>query len=159
MIRIALAALLSTALAGQASALSCLRASVPQTFAEAASAQAQYVLAVGRISLLPGQAIPSTGDDPNARQGYAVEARFDGKLASPTGFDADASFPLTVEVHCAGAWCGGVPVAERMLIFVERRDGTNVLVEGPCRFWALGATPETVAQAEACLRGEACAAQ
>ena len=159
MTRFALAALLATALAGPADALSCLRPSVAQTFTEASAAEAQYVLAVGRVSLMPGETIPSTGDDPNDRRGYAVEARFDGVLASPTGFDDDAAFPLTVEVECAGAWCGAVPLAERVLAFVERRGDRNVLVEGPCPFWALRATPEVVAQAEACLRGEACAAE
>lgn len=156
--RLLLATLLSTALAGQASALSCLRPSVQQTFAEASASAAQYVLAVGRVSLLPGETIPSTGEDPNERKGYAVKARFDGKLASATGFDADASFPLTVQVECAGPWCGGMPVVDRMLVFVERRDGENVLVEGPCPFWTFDAAPDVVTQAESCLRGEDCAA-
>ena len=150
------ALLLAAGLAQPASALSCLRPSVPQTFAVASASEASYVLAVGRIALMPGEAIPSTGDDPNAREGYTVRARLDGHLASPTGFDAPASFPLDVQVDCAGAWCGGVPLAERMLVFVERREDANVLVEGPCPFWAFKASPEVVAEAEACLRGEAC---
>lgn len=156
MTRLALAALLAATIAQPASALSCLRPSVQASFAQASAAEAQYVLAVGRVSLLPGETIPTTGDDPNDRQGYTVRARFDGHLASATGFDENASFPLSVQVDCAGAWCGGVPVAERLLLFVERREGQNVLVEGPCPFWALQASPEVVAQAEACLRGEAC---
>lgn len=156
MTRLLLATLLGAALASPASALSCLRPSVAATFAQADAAEKEYVLAVGRISVLPEEAIPTPGGDPNERQGYTVRARFDGELASPTGFDEAASFPLTVEVECAGPWCGGVPLAERMLVFVERRADENVLVEGPCPFWALQATPEVVAQAEACLRGEAC---
>lgn len=156
MTRLALAALLSVSLAHPAAALSCLRPSVQATFAAASEAEAQYVLAVGRITLLPGETIPSTGEDPNARKGYTVRAQLVGELASATGFDEPASFPLDVQVDCAGAWCGGVPVVERMLVFVERRDGRNLLVEGPCPLWALRATPEVVAQAEACLRGEAC---
>ncbi len=159
MSRILLAAFLSAAVAGQAHALSCLRPTVAATFAEASASEATYVLAVGRVSLMPGETVPSTGDDPNDRRGYEVAARFDGQLASPTGFDADAAFPLTVRVECAGAWCGGVPVAQRMLVFVERGEDVNVLVEGPCPFWTFAATPEIVAQARACLAGEVCAAE
>ena len=157
--RLILVALAATALAQPASALSCLRPSVEASFAEASASEASYVLALGRVTLRPGEAIPGTGDDPNDRQGYAVQARFDGMLASPTGFDEAASFPLTVRVDCAGPWCGGVPQAERLLLFVERRDGENLLVEGPCPFWALDASPEVVARAEACIRGEACAVE
>lgn len=157
MTRVILAALLSTALAGQASALSCLRPSVQATFAQANASASKYVLAVGRVSLAPGTTLPSTGDDPNARTGYSVDARFDGDLASATGFDEKATFPLTVEVTCTGPWCGGVPQqAERMLLFVERRDDANVLVEGPCPFFALAATPEALAAALSCVKGGTC---
>jgi len=146
------AALMSTAIAGEASALSCIAPTVQGSFKQANESEAQYVMAVGRIQLLPGETVPSTGDDPNNRQGYSVKTRFDGKLASATGFDQDASFPLTVEVGCIGAWCGGVPL-DRMLVFVERRDSENVLVEGPCPLFALKATPAVITDAEACLTG------
>ncbi len=152
---IATAALLSAALAGQAQALSCLRPSVQASFAEADSSEAQYVLAVGRVQLLPGETIPDVGDDPNDREGYSVRARFDGQLAAADGFTEDASFPLTVEVGCAGPWCGGVPL-ERVLVFIERRDDANVLVEGPCPMFVLDATPEVLEGALSCLRGEDC---
>lgn len=155
MTRLAIAVLLSTALAGQAQALSCLRPSVQSSFAQASEAEAQYMLAVGRLQLLPDEKIPAVGDDPNDRKGYSVQTRFDGRLAAADGFTEEASFPLTVEVGCAGAWCGGVPL-DRMLIFVERREGANVLVEGPCPQFALTATPEVVEGALACLRGAAC---
>ncbi|WP_281826448.1 hypothetical protein [Jannaschia rubra] len=153
--RLILAALISTAMAGQANALSCLRPSVQRSFATASESDAQYVLAVGRIRLLPGEKVPSTGSDPNARQGYSVKARFDGKLAAADGFTEDAAFPLTVQVECAGAWCGGVPL-DRVLAFIERRGEENVLVESPCPAFALSARPETIAAAEACLSGGDC---
>ncbi|WP_179378072.1 hypothetical protein [Jannaschia marina] len=155
--RALLAALLSTGLATQAAALSCLPASVPGSFRAANEAEAQYVLAVGRVQLLPGERVPEPAGDPNDRQGYSVKARFDGRLAGPEGFTQEAAFPVTVEVECAGAWCGGVPV-DRVLAFIERRGEENVLVESPCPMFSLRATPEMVKQAEDCLAGENCEA-
>ena len=149
------AALLSIFAAGQAQALSCQRPSVQATFRQANEAEVQYVMAVGRLQLLPGEKVPGTGDDPNARQGYSVETRFDGKLAAADGFTEDASFPVRVEVGCAGPWCGGVPL-DRVLVFIERREGANVLVEGPCPWFALDATPAVIEGAMSCIRGEAC---
>ncbi|MCK0168657.1 hypothetical protein MWU52_13945 [Jannaschia sp. S6380] len=156
MTRTILAVLLSTALASPAAALSCLRPSVQASYQAADAAEAQYVLSVGRLQLLPGETIPdTTGTDPNDRQGYTVRTRFDGKLADAGGFGTDAAFPVTVEVECAGAWCGGVPL-DRVLLFLERRGEENVLVQGPCPRFALSATPEVVAGAAACLKGEDC---
>ncbi|SFJ65638.1 hypothetical protein [Jannaschia pohangensis] len=157
MTRLILASLLSTAIAGQASALSCLRADVARTFATANEAEAQYVIAVGTMRLLPGESIPEQAGDPNEKQGYSVKTRFDGRLAALDGFTQDAAFPLTVEVECAGPWCGGVPV-NRVLVFIERRGDENVLVEGPCPQFAIPATTETLDSALSCLRGEACEA-
>lgn len=146
---------LATAIATQASALSCLQPSVQNSFTAANEAEEQYVMAVGRLTPLPGQSIPEQPEDPNQRQGYTLETRFDGNLASLTGFDQPAAFPVTLEVTCAGPWCGGLPLDDT-LYFIERRDGTNVVVEGPCPHFALTATTEVVEGAMACLRGEDC---
>ncbi|WP_299838597.1 hypothetical protein [uncultured Jannaschia sp.] len=155
MTRLILAALLSTALAGQASALSCLRPSVQSSFQAADTSEADYVLAIGRVQPLPGEEIAPADDTPNDRKGYSARTRFDGEIAGADGFDTTVSFPLTVEVECAGHWCGGVPL-DRNIMFVERRGEENVLIEGPCPRFALDATPEAEADVLACLRGEAC---
>ncbi len=155
MIRLVIAAVLSTGLAAQAQALSCLRPSVQGSFAQANAAEADYVLAVGRLQLLPGETLPEADADPNARTGYSVRTRFDGRLAAADGFTEAASFPVTVEVQCDGPWCGGMPL-DRVLVFIERREGENVLVEGLCPMFALAATPEVVEGALSCLRGEDC---
>jgi len=158
MTRLILASLLSIGIAGQASALSCMQADVARTFEVANSADEQYVIAVGTIRLLPGEKIPQQTGDPNEKQGYSVKASFAGRLAALDGFTQDATFPLTVEVTCAGPWCGGVPLT-RVLAFIERRDGENVLVEGPCPQFAVPATDENTAAALSCLRGEECTAE
>ncbi|MGB3555192.1 MAG: hypothetical protein WBA25_11195 [Jannaschia sp.] len=157
MTRTILAALLATALAGPAAALSCLAPSVEGSFRAADESDAQYAMAVGTLTPLPGEAIPAPSPDPNQREGYVLQTRFEGNLATLDGFDRPATFDVAVEVECAGAWCGGVPVGAKLL-FLERREDGNVLVEGPCPRFALAATPENMSGAVACVRGEACAA-
>lgn len=152
-----LATLLSTGLSGEALALSCLAPSAAGSFKAASEAEAQYVVAVGRVQLLPGETVPVPTGDPNDKQGYSVKARFDGKLAGADGFEEDATFPVTVEVQCSGPWCGAVPL-DRVLAFIERRDGENVIVETACPVFSLKATPAVVDQAEACLSGGPCEA-
>lgn len=155
--RTILATVLSLGTAGQAVALSCAPVSVASSFEAASTSEAIYAVAVGRVRVLPGQTLPGTGDDPDNRKGYSVEARFDGKLAAADGFTQDAAFPVTVQVDCAGAWCGGIPV-NRTLAFIERREEGNFLVSGPCTLFAMDATPVRVAEAEACLAGGPCEA-
>ncbi|MFO6465250.1 hypothetical protein ACK8OR_12720 [Jannaschia sp. KMU-145] len=157
MIRTALLAALTLAVAQPAMALSCLRPTVQSSFQHADQSEAQYTLAVGRIRVLPGQTIPEQPDDPNQRQGYELQARFQGQLASATGFDTPADFPVTLKVECVAAWCGGVPL-DRVLAFVERTEDGNLITEGPCPRDLLQASPEALKQAMACIRGEPCEA-
>ncbi|SDY34747.1 hypothetical protein SAMN05444004_101202 [Jannaschia faecimaris] len=152
--RAILASFLSTCIAGQAAALSCTPASVAASFQAASAAEEEYVLAVGRVQVLPGQTLPEPAD-PNNRPGYSVEAQFSGRLAAEDGFTQDAVFPVTVQVDCSGPWCGGVPIG-RVLAFIERRESENVLVSSPCPVFMLTATPEFLAQAETCLAGGPC---
>ena len=158
MTRAILTILLSTCVAGQAAALSCLAVSVPRSYQAAAASESQYVVALGQVDLLPGEVAPEPDPegDPNAREGYVLEAQFTGFLGGPEGFERTAVFPVTVEVRCAAAWCGSVPV-ERTLAFVEQRDGTNVIVADPCASFAMDASEANVAAAEACLAGGDCA--
>lgn len=149
------AGVLSVTMAGQAVALSCAAPTVEASFAAADAADAQYALAVGKITLLPGWGIPERDANDPEPKGYIVKARFDGNLASTTGFDSQAAFPLTVEVICVTNVCGAVP-QEEVLVFVERREGENVLVEGPCPRFALPATPEIQAEAIACVTEGGC---
>ena len=153
--RILLAALLSTALAGQAAALSCARPSVADSFALAVDAESQYVIAVGRIGIPEGTELPEPGGTPEERTGYAVDAVFQGELASTGGFDQPVQFPITVEIGCAGAWCGAFP-REPVLAFIERRGDAFFLAEGPCPRFTLNATEEVVDAALSCVTGGPC---
>ena len=148
--------LLASLPATQTAALSCLRPSVQASFREAQAAEATYVLALGRLAVPGGSALPPAGYRPGAKP-YSVEATFEGMLATLRGFDRPARVPVAVEVGCAGPWCGAAPVDQELLFFLERRGDGFALEEGACPRWALGATPEAVDAALSCLRGEGCA--
>ncbi|UWQ18210.1 hypothetical protein [Jannaschia sp. M317] len=157
MIRTLLAAGLVILVAGPALALSCLAPTVQRSFAVAQDSPATYVLAVGMLTPLPGEAAPPDPTDPNQRQGHVLRTRFEGVLASGTGFNVYRLFDVAVEVGCLGPWCGGLPRGETLL-FLERRADGHVLTAGPCGQFAFAATPEVKTQALACLQGGDCTA-
>jgi len=148
-----LAAMIAISLAQPVAALSCLRPTVASGFGHAQDSSLTYVLATGRLTPLPGEAIPVPRDIPEVTQ--ARPARLDGHVASPGGFDHPVSLPIRVETYCVGPWCGTLPEG-KMLFFLEKRGDAHVLLEGPCPRFALSATPEALTQAMDCLTGSGC---
>ena len=93
-------------------------------------------------------------NDPNARVGYSFPARFEGHLATTSGFDAARSLEVTVEVGCITAWCGGDSLDERGLYFLRRDgEGDYALEAGPCGgFWFSDPDEATLAEVIGRLR-------
>ncbi|PWJ22190.1 hypothetical protein [Jannaschia seohaensis] len=139
------------ALAQPATALTCAPPSVASSFAIAQDSPLTYVLAAGRLTPLGGTATPVPRDPP-LRVHEVRLARLDGHLASRSGFDRPVSLEIAVELICAGPWCADLPEGE-LLLFLERHGDDYVLLEGPCPRFALTSTPETRAEALACLTG------
>lgn len=150
-----LAALAYVTLASPAAALSCLRPTVPSSFALAQQSPLTYVMAVGRLTPVPGHAEPVRRDPPMAIE-ETVRAEFQGRLATLSGFDRPVTLPVSVELVCAGPWCASVP-RDEVLLFLEKRGDAYTLLEGPCPRFALAASPEAEAAALSCLRGGRCA--
>lgn len=157
MIRLCLAALVVLFVAGPALALSCLRPSIANTYAGAAASDATYRLVLGKIDLLPGQT-PRAFNGQSVGEPYTLTARLTGKQGGADGFRRPVAFPVTLEVGCAGPWCGSFPRGE-VLMFVEARGADHVLQLGACPHFALPATPETIVQARQCLAGGRCTPQ
>ncbi|MEM7641102.1 MAG: hypothetical protein AAF366_01075 [Pseudomonadota bacterium] len=145
---------LMLAIAQPAAALSCQRPSIAGTFNALNAAEETYIMVRGTVASLPGEQSEPEGEL-NERQSYVVQAQFTGDMATASGFDRPLDIPLTVEVGCAGPWCGGVPEGE-VIAFLEQRNGRYVLAAGPCPFSALTASEEAQVQAMSCLRAEAC---
>lgn len=157
MIRLCLAAFVALWVAGPALALSCLHPSIANTYAGADAVDVSYRLILGKIDLLPGQT-PRSVNGQSAGEPYTLNARVSGRQGGADGFRRPVAFPVTLEIGCAGPWCGSVPRGE-VLMFVEARGADHVLALGACPHFALQATPETIAQARQCLAGGRCAPQ
>lgn len=114
MIRLAL--VLSLALAGQARALSCVAPDPQTTFDRVAAAEETYYVAHGRFSF-DETLVPGLNGKP-----AAVRARFEGQSLTRDGFTAPFQRAVTLDIGCAGPWCGGIVAGRDMLVFLERRD-------------------------------------
>ena len=136
-----------------AHALSCLRPDIAQTFADLDAAPETYVMARGTITLDDGEVVrPGYVED---AEDYDLAARFQGHVLTPDGPGEAVDSHLTVEVRCAGPWCGAPP-EDASVLFLETRDGALYFTANACPGNAFAATPEIEARATACLRGEGC---
>lgn len=108
------------------------------SFDRAHSRAETFVVGLGSLARtglnVPGG--PAT-NDPNARVGYSFPARFEGHLATSSGFNAARSLDVTVEVSCITAWCGGDSLDDRGLYFLRRDAEDDYALESdPCGgFW------------------------
>ena len=147
-------ALILTVLAQPAAALSCMRPDIARTYAELDAAPESYALARGTLTLDPEQVVRPTLNE-HAPEPYTLSATFQGHLPTAVGFNKPLTVPVTVEVGCAGPWCGAPPDGASIL-FLEQRGDAVVLKAGACPFYAFAADAGTEAKALACLRGEGC---
>ncbi|MEM9797783.1 MAG: hypothetical protein AAF919_14920 [Pseudomonadota bacterium] len=154
MMRLPIFASLAISLAGPAAALSCLRPTVETSFAAAHEAAEEYVIAVGSIRVDPGQKAPPVVGGVQGARDLSLTGRVTGRLATLTGFDRSLDAPVTVEIGCAGPWCGSAP-SEPSILFLQRTAEGYVLPEGPCPVFSLPLTlqDDMEGRAMACLTG------
>ena len=156
MIRSTLAVLAILA-AGQASALSCLRPDVAQSFTDAANADESYIVVLGRFDVPPG-ALPAPDLTDAEPEPVNVQAMFRGRQLQADGTFAGAlSVPVTLAQQCAGPWCGQMAQDQRLLAFLVQSDEGLVLEVGPCPKWAFAnPTEEMLDTVAACVTGGDC---
>lgn len=145
---------LSLCAAAPALALSCLQqGSLSDSFRQAAASDRAYVLAAGMISRLGGQPLTPPTDLRGMPEPFTAKARFSGVRAGGGGMNQRFNEIITVEIGCAGMWCGSVPQGG-FIAFLERRGDTHILRSGPCPDYALHRdSPEGRAEVRACLQG------
>ncbi len=114
MIRFALTLALALP-ATQALALSCLRPDPETTFDRAAEATETYYVAHGRFTFDAAD-LPGLNGRPTQ-----LQAGFQGKGLTRDGFVAPLTWNVTLDIGCAGPWCGGITPDRDMLVFLERR--------------------------------------
>jgi hypothetical protein len=144
--------LIAALVGSQAQALSCVQPDPVRTFQSVMAAPDTYVVLRGRVSeaevLIP---LPEgkTEDRP-------VPVWFIGTALTPDGFTQVLEGPMTVQISCAGPWCGSMLGNAEQIFFARVQDGNYTIDSGPCGGAAFAADPGTEALLTSCMRGDAC---
>lgn len=148
-------------IATESSALSCLRPDAARTFKALDAAPEPYQILRGQLEFdeaaLPG-AEPATSQGGN-RQGAMIEATVRGHLLTAAGFTTPFEGPVTLNIGCAGPWCGGLTANIDTIAFVQLMpNGTRMISVEACPFAVFQANIDDriVGQIAACASGEAC---
>ena len=109
--------------AGPASALSCMKPDIVQSYEYAEEQEEIYFLFKGSISLVEDQSMPTDRGEmgpgePAATLLEPVYGSFKGEIFSEGVF---VPYEATMEVRlkCVASWCGGYPDEEEALYFVS----------------------------------------
>lgn len=145
--------LLGATIAGPALALSCLPPDVATSFNEAAASDEEFVLVHGTLSFEsetpPGSALPES--EPKTVQ---LPARLNGQALSSSGFDAEFSQDVTLELACFGSWCGSAEDGQEYLAFLSRDGSDHLMVVDPCYTWVFpDPTHDQLEQVISCAQG------
>ena len=97
---------------------------------------------------------------PDAVEGQprSVRMRFVGKMLGGSGFGQTGSVDITVNMECAGSFCGPVPTTRTpMIAFLEHKDDGLALKSGVCApDYLLSPTLGQLSAVRACMRLGAC---
>ncbi|WP_019955953.1 hypothetical protein [Yoonia vestfoldensis] len=147
------------ALAGQAQALSCMRTDAISTFEDLAAAPEAYFVLHGVLTFDESGLPPFVQQDP-VSDPAPLQAQFTGKGLTAQGFSKDYTGPVTLQITCAGPWCGRVQSGQDAIVFVPADDPALTVTAGPCggRLF-YDPTPETLAMLTACMQGGVCSAE
>jgi hypothetical protein len=136
----------------QAQALSCVQPDPVRAFQAAMAAPDAYVVLRGRVSeaevLIP---LPQ-----GKTQDRPVPVWFIGAALTSDGFTQTLEGPMTVQITCAGPWCGSMLGDAEQIFFARLQDGAYTIDSGPCGGAAFAADPRTEALLTSCMRGDAC---
>ena len=117
--------------AGQVSALSCMRPDPQASFQRAADSTDVYYVLYGTLdfdaSLLPGSA-----GDSNRKPAVPIPAQFEGHSLSDAGFANYYAGEMTLLPTCAGPWCGSHVPDVASLMFARVVDGAITIEAAPC---------------------------
>ncbi len=148
-----------TALATQATALSCLRPDPIETFQRVAAAPEGYFVLYGQMTF-DESALPAGVSNDNVRDPDPIPARFTGKGLTIQGFTSDYISPVTLQVGCAGPWCGSARSGVDAIYFVRADDPPVTMQAGPCGGMIFEEPDQaTLDMLTSCMQGGACSPQ
>jgi hypothetical protein len=144
-----------TFVAGQASALSCMRADVARTFHWAADAEERYLVLLGEFTFIEPEVDSA---DLNDSQSVIVPATFEGSYLGADGFVSGAALDVTLNFNCAGPCFASLESnSGPIMAFIEQTPDAYTLNVGPCYSTVfIQPTPSDIERVEACMRGEDC---
>lgn len=135
----------------QAQALSCAAPDPVRAFQAAMAAPETYVVVSGTLALGTQEPVP---DGPKDRA-RVVPVRFSGMVLTRDGFTQALQTPMTVQITCAGPWCGSMPPQTEVIAFAQLADRAYTIEVGPCG-GVFDPEPAVEQLLLSCIRGEAC---
>ena len=145
--------------AGPSHALSCLLPDPIDTFQQLAAAPESYFVLYGKMTFDEGL-LPQGVSMDQQREPAPIPARFVGKGLTRDGFTNDYVSDVTLQVGCAGPWCGSARSGVDAIFFVEATDPPVTMQAGPCGGMIFEEpTPATLEMLTSCMQGGACSPQ
>lgn len=152
-----LAALLLIPIASAASALSCLAPDPVRTFLEVDASEDQWGAAVGRLDFNEA-ALPQVDFDGTVAAETWVRAQLVGKTLTRDGWTKPFQGNVSIQVTCAGSWCGQPQSGASYLMFLKREPTRFTAIADPCSNYIFPATRENMDRVHQCFTGGPCAA-
>ena len=144
-----------------AHALSCMRSDVARSFKAAQASEDRYIVVRGELQfntrLMPrGSCVENQMVDCST----TISAQFSGKSLGLEGFSNDFVTDVSINIGCAGPWCGGIASGHPFVMFMRQSPSGYQLDVGACPTWSFdGRDRETAARVTSCLRGQDCEPQ
>ena len=153
------ACLVYLSLASQALALSCLRPDVARSFDNFEATGLPYAVVRGTLQFDVAK-LPQAGSKSPPPRLTKIQAHLTGQSLTSSGFETSFDHPVTLEVKCLAAWCGGAKPDADYLLFVERSAAGYSVNLGPCggsEF--LNPSADALRRVQQCFNGGACVAE
>lgn len=153
-----LAAMIAT-VAGQVHALSCIRPDPIETFQRLAAAPESYFVLYGEMTFDEAE-LPAGVSMDQFRAPDPISARFEGKGLTRAGFTNDYVSDVTLQIGCAGPWCGSARSGVDAVYFVAATDPPVTMQAGPCGGMIFEEPSDAVLEMlTTCMQGGACSPQ
>jgi len=146
------AAIALTLIAGQATALSCMRPDPVGTFERIEADPASYYILYGTLEFDATK--QPKGVVNKERNPRPIPAQFSGHGLNTNGFTSAYNNPVTLQPTCAGPWCGSQTPGVKS-VFFAKLVGDQVVIEASACGGTIFAepSPDVLDAMTACING------
>lgn len=147
------------ALAGPVQALSCLPTDPAATFVAMTAESEGFILLQGSLDF-DSSALPAFIETDPTPAPAPIAATFTGTELTAAGPGEVTIIPATLQISCAGPWCGSASSGQEAVIFATGDSDAITIYAGPCGGQVFyDPTPAMIATLTTCLQGGTCSAQ